>query len=82
MPKLKVLSGDDLIKIFCNFFGFSIKYSKGSHFRLTRNLLSGTEEILTVPRHKEIDRGTLAAIYRQASEYIPTEELKPHFYHP
>lgn len=79
MPKLKILSGKELIKIFQG-FGFSIKHSKGSHFRLTRMLLNGSRQDLTIPNHKEIDKGTLAAIHREALEYISAEELRPHFY--
>jgi hypothetical protein len=35
---------------------------------------------LTVPNHDEIDRGTLHAIYRQASRYIPEPELRRKFF--
>lgn len=31
-------------------------------------------------RHDELDTGTLRAILRQASQYIPDAELRPHFY--
>jgi len=33
-----------------------------------------------IPNHKEIDTGTLRAIYRQALAFIPETDLKPHFY--
>jgi hypothetical protein len=33
-----------------------------------------------VPAHDELDSGTLRAILRQASRYIPEEELSRHFY--
>ncbi len=31
---------------------------------------------LTIPRHKELDTGTLRAIYRQASRCVPSDELR------
>ena len=78
MPKLKVLSGDDLIKIFLN-FGFFIAFQKGSHIKLKRKVNS-TSQILTIPNHREIDKGTLKAIYNQALRYLPEEDLKSYFY--
>ena len=35
---------------------------------------------ITIPRHRDLDTGTLRAIFRQASRYIPAEELRPYFY--
>ncbi|MFH1236402.1 MAG: type II toxin-antitoxin system HicA family toxin [Parcubacteria group bacterium] len=40
----------------------------------------GTRETLTVPNHKELDRGTVVSLYRQAARYIPESELKRYFY--
>ena len=48
--------------------------------KLRRVLPDGTKQTLTVPLHDELDKGTLKAIIRQASRYIPEEELKPYFY--
>jgi hypothetical protein len=48
--------------------------------KLRRISPSGGKQTLTIPRHKELDPGTLRAILRQASVYIPGEELKPYFY--
>jgi predicted RNA binding protein YcfA (HicA-like mRNA interferase family) len=79
MPKLRSLSGEDVLKIFSQ-FGFNIASQKGSHAKLRRILPEGTKQILTIPLHKELDRGTLRAIFRQALRYIPGEEIKPHFY--
>jgi len=78
MPKLKVLSGNDLIKIF-NQFGFVIQSQKGSHIKLSK-ISSNQREVLIVPNHKEMDIGTLKAIYRQASKYINEKDLFPFFY--
>ncbi len=79
MPKPKSLSGEDVIKIFSQ-FGFEIASQKGSHVKLRRVLSEGTKQTLTIPLHKELDKGTLRAIFRQALRYVPEEELKPYFY--
>lgn len=78
-PKLKNLSGSDVVANFSR-FGFAIHSQRGSHIKLKRATPDGTSQTLTIPNHKEIDRGTLRAILRQASKYVPEEELKPFFY--
>lgn len=78
MPKLRRLSGTDLIKIFAN-FGFEKYSQKGSHIKLRRVTVT-TKETLTIPNHKQLDTGTCYAIYKQASKYIPKSELEPYFY--
>jgi hypothetical protein len=40
----------------------------------------GVRETLTVPLHDDLDVGTLRAIFRQASRYVPQDELMPYFY--
>lgn len=47
--------------------------------KLKRNT-RGSTEILTIPAHKELDAGTLRAIFRQESRFVPESELRPHFY--
>ncbi|MEM2939939.1 MAG: type II toxin-antitoxin system HicA family toxin [Thermoproteota archaeon] len=79
MPRLKVLSGRDVVKILSR-FGFMIVSQKGSHVKLRRNLPDGSKQTLTIPLHEELDKGTLKAIYRQVLRFIPEEELKPYFY--
>ena len=79
MPKLKSLSGDEVINIFSH-FGFEVISQRGSHVKLRRVLEDETKQILTIPRHRELDKGTLRAIFRQALRYIPEEKLKPYFY--
>jgi predicted RNA binding protein YcfA (HicA-like mRNA interferase family) len=61
MPKLKVLSGLDLVKIFSQ-FGFVIEAQRGSHAKLRRVLPDGTRQTLTIPIHDEVDKGTLKAV--------------------
>ena len=78
MPKLKVLSGKDILKILES-FDFEVISTKGSHVKL-RRVLKGIKQTLTIPDHKELDKGTLRAIFNQASKYIPAEELKEFFY--
>ena len=79
MPKLKILSGAEVIKFF-ETFGFSIDKQKGSHVKIKRLMTDGSRQILTVPNHQEIDRGTLKAIHNQASKYIPEDKLRECFY--
>jgi predicted RNA binding protein YcfA (HicA-like mRNA interferase family) len=78
MPKLKNLSGKDVISILM-IFGFSVDSQKGSHVKLVR-YTNEEKQSLTIPQHKEIDKGTLKAIIRQASRYISLEDLKNYFY--
>jgi hypothetical protein len=39
-----------------------------------------TVQTLTIPRHRELDAGTLQAIFRQASRFVHHEELREEFY--
>ena len=79
MPgKLRRLSGKQVISILDQ-LGFSEVSQRGSHLKLSRQ--SGdSRQILVIPLHKELDRGTLKAIIRQASRFVPEEELIPYFY--
>jgi len=79
LPELRNLSGHEVIDIFSG-FGFSIVSQKGSHVKLQR-IAHGRKQTLTIPLHKEIDKGTIKAIIRQASQYIPMEEINRFFYH-
>lgn len=78
MPKLKILSGKEVINIF-EIFGFSVAGQKGSHVKL-RKLTPACRQTLTIPNHQELDKGTLKAIYNQALKYIPENELRQHFF--
>ena len=79
MPKLKTLSGGDVVKVL-SLFGFEIEAQRGSHVKLRRLLAAGTRQTLTIPIHDEMDKGTLKAIYRQALRYLTEDQLRPHFY--
>jgi len=77
-PKLKRLSGKDVISIL-DHFGFTIQSQKGSHVKLRRIGIAGEKQTLTIPLHEELDIGTLRAIVRQPTRYIPEEQLRPYF---
>jgi predicted RNA binding protein YcfA (HicA-like mRNA interferase family) len=79
MPRLKVLSGAEVV-IILSIFGFKVASQRGSHIKLRRIEAGSGHQTLTIPNHKELDRGTLGAIYRQASRYVPERDLRPHFY--
>jgi len=48
-------------------FGFEVHSQRGSHAKLRRV-------------SDELDVGTLHAVFRQASRYIPADELRPYFF--
>jgi len=80
MPKLKVVSGDYLLKSFEK-LGFTVAGQKSSHVKIQR--YAGDEkQTLTIPLHKELDRGMTKAIYNQALKYLPEEKLRGIFYTP
>ncbi|MDO8728840.1 MAG: type II toxin-antitoxin system HicA family toxin [bacterium] len=79
MPsKLRDLSGDEIISIFQK-LGFKVSYSKGSHFKLAR-MVGAEKQVLVVPRHSSVAKGTIKSIYRKATPYLGEEKLKPLFY--
>jgi predicted RNA binding protein YcfA (HicA-like mRNA interferase family) len=78
-PKLRRLSGAEVVKALGQ-FGFEVHSQSGSHIKLRRIGPQGEKETLVVPSHDELDRGTLRAILRQATRYIPEEWLHPFFY--
>jgi predicted RNA binding protein YcfA (HicA-like mRNA interferase family) len=60
-PKLPVVSSQQLIKAFGT-VGYYVRSQQGSHVHLRHPV----RPPLTIPAHKEIARGTLRAIIRQA----------------
>ena len=78
MPKLRSLSGRDVISILGR-FGFTVVSQRGSHMKLQR-IVGGSKQTLTVPAHSELDSGTLRAIIRQAGRFVPEQDLHPYFY--
>ena len=63
MPKLPIISGKDLVKAFAK-IGYEVDHQTGSHIILRHNI--PPHRRLTIPNHKEIAKGTLRAIIRQA----------------
>ena len=78
-PKLKRLSGKDVVSILAH-FGFVTHSQRGSHAKLRRVLETGEKQSLTIPIHDELDIGTLRAIMKQATRYVPQELLQSYFY--
>ncbi len=64
MQKLPRLSGQEVIKILSK-VDFVIARQKGSHIILTKQTQEDKKSVV-VPNHKEVDRGTLLEIIRQA----------------
>jgi len=62
MSKLPVISGKECVKAL-NKAGFYFKRQEGSHITLRRDEPFAQ---IVVPNHRELDRGTLRAIIRQA----------------
>jgi predicted RNA binding protein YcfA (HicA-like mRNA interferase family) len=79
MPRLKRLSGPEVITIFQR-FGFSVVSQRGSHLKLRRINQAEQKETLTVPNYRQLDTGTCHAVFRQACRYISAEDLRPYFY--
>ena len=75
MPKLPIISGDKLIKLLIK-LGYEIARQKGSHIRLRKKTEIG-EHNITVPKHREIAKGTLNDILSKVSLWnnISKEEL-------
>ena len=78
MPKIRQLSGKDIITIFAK-FGFSVATQRGSHVKLSRKVENRTQS-LTIPNHKTLDKGTARAIFIQACRFISEEDIRDHFY--
>jgi predicted RNA binding protein YcfA (HicA-like mRNA interferase family) len=60
MPRLRRLSGHHVIQILAQ-FGFAVVSQRGSHAKLRRSV-AGANQVLTIPVHAELDKGTLRAI--------------------
>lgn len=79
MPRLKRLSSREVLRLLGR-FGFEVASMRGSHAKLVRIGPSGRKDVLLVPVHRRLAVGTVHAIYRQASRFIPEEELRPGFF--
>ncbi|MBI2558317.1 type II toxin-antitoxin system HicA family toxin [Candidatus Woesearchaeota archaeon] len=63
MPKLPLISGKELVKVFAK-VGYEIDHQTGSHVILRQK--DAPHRRLTIPNHNEIAKGTLRAIIREA----------------
>jgi predicted RNA binding protein YcfA (HicA-like mRNA interferase family) len=63
MPKLKPISGKELIKLFSR-LGYVLDHQSSSHMILRQT--SPPHRRLTIPNHNPISIGTLRAIIREA----------------
>ncbi len=63
MARLPSVSGQQAVAAFQR-IGFEIRRQRGSHIILVR---TGTPVTLSVPEHRELKRGTLRALIRQAN---------------
>ena len=63
MSKLPVISGKEVVKALSK-IGYEIDHQTGSHMILRNK--NPPNRRLTVPNHKEIAKGTLLAIIKQA----------------
>ena len=70
MSKLPVVSGRELLRALEK-LGFSLDRQKGSHLILYR---AEPPTTLSVPDHRQLDRGTLRALLRQAG--VSPNELR------
>ena len=62
MPKLPVISGQELVKLFGK-LGYEVDHQTGSHMILRHK--DEPHRRLTIPNHRELSKGTLRAIIRQ-----------------
>lgn len=83
MARLKRLSSREILRLLGH-FGFQVESMRGSHAKLVRSRHAEgdreTREVLVVPMHRAPRIGTVRAIYRPASRFIPEDDLKPHFF--
>jgi len=63
--KLPVVSSDEVLKLLHK-EGFEVTRQKGSHISLHKKLEDGSIALVVVPRKREIKKGTLLSIIKQA----------------
>jgi predicted RNA binding protein YcfA (HicA-like mRNA interferase family) len=63
--KLKQISGEEVVKVLCNHFGFRVSGKSGSHVRLSKMTVSGKVGTV-VPLHDELKIGTLRGVLKLA----------------
>ena len=75
MGKLPVVSGDAAVRVFRK-FGYEVSHQTGSHMILRR--FEPPHRHLSVPRHKELSKGLLRGLIRDAGITVDefTKNLK------
>ena len=63
--KLPIISSDEIIKVLQK-AGFLVTRQKGSHISLHKKMEDGSIALVVVPRKREIKKGTLISIIKQA----------------
>ena len=71
MPKLPIISGEKAVKCFEK-IGYEVVRQKGSHIRL-HHRTDKDKKPLTIPKHKELGKGLLRKLTRDAE--ITIEKL-------
>jgi len=71
MPRLPLISGEEAIKCFQK-IGYQVSRQRGSHIRLHHSS-DASKKPLTIPNHKELGRGLLHKLIRDAN--ISVEEF-------
>ncbi len=69
MAAVPLLSGQEVVQVFAS-FGWSVSRQRGSHMVMTKE---GEIATLSVPNHKEVARGTLRSLIREAN--LTTDEF-------
>ncbi|MEW6251470.1 MAG: type II toxin-antitoxin system HicA family toxin [Planctomycetota bacterium] len=69
MSRLPVVSGQDAVRAFTK-LGYAVDHQTGSHIILRQQ--TPPHRRLTVPDHREIAKGTLRALIRQAGLTVDT----------
>jgi predicted RNA binding protein YcfA (HicA-like mRNA interferase family) len=77
--KPRTLSGREVLRILGR-FGFVVIAQRGSHIKIRWRGEQGGQVTISIPDHREIKRGTLLSIYRDACRAVPEAELRPHFF--
>ena len=63
------LSGDGLVALLRRYYDYRVIRQRGSHMRLA-STLHGTEHRVTVPRHRQLDVGTLGGVISDVAGYV------------
>jgi predicted RNA binding protein YcfA (HicA-like mRNA interferase family) len=84
MPKLRRLSGQDVIRI-PEQFGFTVVRVHGSHHILRRIVVIDKQEqtqTVNVPMHgsSPLATGMLKRLYSDLQQYFSEKDLREHFY--